>query len=542
MEGLSFTLYERQYGDEISKIYPNKYKNGIDGYNYFKQYKGSQAPIGSTIDGWILRRDGTIELLELKYSENKKYLACIKDFNQYVNPLRYKYFLAIYAQAQAQIENTGVNTCNLYFTMSDGNKRCVVKRNQAFIDYMFNIAYEFLNEFSLYKEIVSNIIANKNEDEYMDSLKEELESRQTKLYKKLVNSSYCYKKALLSYFPRKQVVISEEEAYVLEDLLIQIDTLEKDAQQIMDTVVREKKEKAKILQSLIHDQFPFIDDSGMYQSGDILFTFTTNRYTNILDRLNIIGIHPSVRTGNNKSNEYDYLLSQERLDSVNVHINETKLGLFGLLEEKGYPCSRVVRGFTEYRETLDGKDNAKDIDCYTYKQETYKCNHNSYGCNNMKFLSSIDNDNHDNAGEDDINRRRIEQIKTQIKAHIKEKVNDKNFNFSSNDLYELAEQYRINKSYYDYLEVEDLYLILKHFPLLPNRKDDWDDDINKYVALYLQVKDKYAEGIKCFRERELEKQKEQFNEHGMAGRFTKDRRYVTYFTEGKKRMPTNCED
>ncbi|UGQ17899.1 hypothetical protein [Borrelia sp. RT1S] len=508
MEGLSFTLYERQYRDEITAIYPNKYKNGVDGYNYFKKYRGGQSPIGSTIDRWLLKKDGSVELLELKYSENKKYPACIRDYNKNGNPLRYKYFLAIYAQAQAQIANTGVDICNVYFTMSDGNKRCVIKRNQPFIDHMFSIAYRFLDELPLYKEIAGNIIASKcNEDEYMDALREALKSRGSSLYGELASPDYDYKKALLLYLPKQKVVVSETEAGILEDLLIQIDTLEKEASQIMDTVVKEKKDKARALQGMLRDQFPFIDDSSIHQTGDIVFTFTTDRYTNIIDRLNIMGINTTVRAEENSSkqhkveiepqHEYEYLFTQEELEALNAPFVEEEIDALNEPVEKEAEeiCS------TNKNTCVDGFCN-ENIDEYNMSFFDNIGYNNEYDKGNL--LVEEDMDNFLNI-KDDPDSRRVEQVKSQIRASIADRVVEGSVKFDGEALYELAEGYGIAESYFDYLDVEDLYLILKHFPLMPNRNDDWGGDINLYIRVYLEVRDKCAEEISLFKQAELEK-------------------------------------
>ncbi|AYE36987.1 hypothetical protein DB313_05670 (plasmid) [Borrelia turcica IST7] len=555
MEGLSFALYERQYRCEITAIYPNKYKNGVDGYNYFKKYRGGESPIGSTIDGWLLKTDGTVELLELKYSENKKYPACIKDYNKYGNPLRYKYFLAIYAQAQAQIANTGVDTCNVHFTMSDGNKRCVIKRNQPFIDHMFSIAYRFLNELPLYKEIVGDIIASGcSEDEYIDALREALKSRGASLYGELDAPDYDYKKALLAYLPKQKVVVSEAEAGVLEDLLIQIDSLEKEASQIMDTVVKEKKDKARALQGILRDQFPFIDDSSMYEAGDIIFTFTSDRYTNIIDRLNIIGINPTVRVEEDSikqqeletqpQNEYDYLFTQEELEALNAPLVEEEVGEFSTTT---YP--KVIRGIEEIREYLGDAEAEEiyDTNNNSYTDDANNDNHIDSSCKeyNMSFFDDIDYNNEYDKGnlleEDDMNnikdnpdKRRVEQVKSQIKTRIKESVAEGSVKFSSKDLYELAEGYGVLESYFDYLSPEDLYLILKYFPLMPNRDDDWGGDINFYIRVYLEVRDKYAEEIRLFRQAELEKQAQVRFRESEALRFT-DRQSKVSFGANKDR-------
>ncbi|WKC58478.1 hypothetical protein [Borrelia sp. P9F1] len=351
MEDLSFTFYQRQYRDEIASLHANKYKNGIDCYNYSKMYKGKDAPIGSTIDGWIRRTDGTIELLELKYSENIKYPACIRDYNRNGNPFGYKYFFAIYAQAQAQMANTGISTCNVYFTMSSGNKRCVIRKNEAFIDHMFSIAYQFLSELPLYRQMAASIIASEGEDKYIDTLSDMLQSK-SKLYKTLCDPEYDYKRVFSYYIPRKQVVVNENQANVLEGLLAQIDTLEKDARRIMETEVQARKDKARELQSLLKSQFPFIDDSSIHQTGDIVFTFTTDRYTNILDRLNIIEVSPIIKPAPRDTGIYTYSFTGEELEALNAPLE---------IKEESLTEEEVMLGAQQQAEQLGRVDGCNPI-------------------------------------------------------------------------------------------------------------------------------------------------------------------------------------
>ncbi|WP_445436375.1 DUF244 domain-containing protein [Candidatus Borreliella tachyglossi] len=541
MEDLSFTFYSRKYKDEIAGLYSNKYKNGVDCYNYFKTYKGMDAPIGSTIDGWIAKRDGAVELLELKYSENTKYASCIRDYNRYGNPLGYKYFFAIYAQAQAQMANTGINTCNVFFTMSSGNKRCVIARNEAFIDKMFTIAYEFLSELPLYKEMASDILASKSEGEYIDTLSEMLHAK-SKLYQTLCDPEYDYKKEFATYIPRKQLVVNENQANVLEGLLARIDTLEKDAKRIMDTQVQAKKDEAKELQELLKLQFPFIDGNSIYQTGDIIFTFTTDRYTNILDRLNIIGVHPSIKPTLGDTKAYAYAFTQEELDALNAPLETEEEGLT-VAEEKEIQEAMVrkTHRMDELGHEVGGDipiiindplvNNVRVLPKNEYRIKNAKGDSLSLlGTKSATNLSNTDDYQHNSKGEvsmsyaedtrssEEIRRDRIiEHAKLQIKKLIKRQVRGgMPAELNKEFMYEMAEAYNVDPSFMREVPLQDMALILKVYPLLKNKKD-YNNNINYYISAWEGVRRNSKDELEQFRQEELcrikeearEKQKEQ---------------------------------
>uniref|UniRef100_UPI00056F492A YqaJ viral recombinase family protein n=1 Tax=Borrelia persica TaxID=44448 RepID=UPI00056F492A len=117
----------------VEVLHRNKYANGIDKYNYFKEISGAKNLVGATIDGWFINKEGEAELLELKSSDSYQLKEAALEYNRTGNFIESKYFFKYYVQVQIQLACTGLSKGNLFLTVGNEVINCEIKRDNDFV-------------------------------------------------------------------------------------------------------------------------------------------------------------------------------------------------------------------------------------------------------------------------------------------------------------------------------------------------------------------------------------------------------------------------
>ncbi|WP_418457471.1 DUF244 domain-containing protein [Borreliella andersonii] len=265
LENLGFIEFIKAHGDIISILYKNKYANGVDKYNYFKKNGKSEMFVGSTIDGWFINSNGTVELLEIKSSESNYMSSAIAEYNKNGNFLSSKCFFKYYVQAQMQLASTGVEYCNLFFLIDAAPVNCKIKRNDALISKVLEYVHKCETEaFSIRTQIFKNNNINlqtlNNDNNEVIKLVEDLVER-SDFY--LSGVEFDWVREFVEYVDCVDLEIrSIQVAENLECDLMEIDSVQKELNRIQnENKKREKpiKDRLKMLIYNITNTYPLIE-------------------------------------------------------------------------------------------------------------------------------------------------------------------------------------------------------------------------------------------------------------------------------------------
>ncbi|WKC58479.1 hypothetical protein [Borrelia sp. P9F1] len=114
--------------------------------------------------------------------------------------------------------------------------------------------------------------------------------------------------------------------------------------------------------------------------------------------------------------------------------------------------------------------------------------------------------------EEKLRDRVIEHARLQIKDLIKEQVSGNMSSGLDRDMiFEMAGMYNVDGSLLRRVPLQDMYAILKVYPLLQN-KEDYHNNINYYINAWMGVKRMASDELEQFRKEELYRVKEEERE------------------------------
>ncbi|MCD2371571.1 DUF244 domain-containing protein [Borreliella burgdorferi] len=298
LENFGFREFVIAHGDNIDILYKNKYANGVDKYNYFKKTGKSEMFVGSTIDGWFINSNGTVELLEIKSSESNYMSSAIAEYNKNGNFLSSKYFFKYYVQAQMQLACTGVEYCNLFFLIDAEPVNCKIKRNDALIAKVLEYVRKCETEaFGIRTQIFKNNNINlqtlNNDNNEVIKLVEDLVER-SEFYSSGVEFDWA--REFVEYVDCVELEITDRQ--VAENVacdLMEVDSAKKELSKMQN----EHKKREKYLKDIIKMKTynitnicPLIEHVN-YRFREFVFTFDSKKRA-ISDRLS--GLLPTSET------------------------------------------------------------------------------------------------------------------------------------------------------------------------------------------------------------------------------------------------------